>query len=435
MRRTRMRTRILPALALAIAAVAAAPASVRAQLAHASASTLALSDNTTAHARAFGAISVNPAGLGMPGSGFSLALVPVQARVGLAPVTRADLVEYEGVVVPTAVVEDWLGAIDAAGGQSGTAGADVSELALTIGRFGLQISTTASTRFNIPAGVAEAYMLGNAGRTGEVTDLDLAGLGIDAFATTTGALAYAFPIGRAMFGVTGKYTMGHALGVARATSGSVSTDPIRVSLETPVIGPCDDQLLGSCTESLGNTGSGFGLDLGFMMELPMITVGASVIDAVNTFSWDVSTLSYRPGTALVEQGTAESDFDEVQYDLAPEDLRAIVEDYKFRPTVRLGAAMDLPAALTVMGDVHYRLKEEALAVGPRSHLGLGAEWRGIPFLHLRAGGALVSGGTQYSGGASLVLGPVNLSAAAAVRDADLLGETVLAQFTLSFGNR
>src|SRR5690606_41426246 len=105
--------RTLAALACTTLALALGSTGAGAQLAHASASTLALSDNTTAHARAFGAISVNPAGLGMPGSGFSLALVPVQARVGLAPVTRADLVEYEGLVVPTAVVEDWPGAIDA----------------------------------------------------------------------------------------------------------------------------------------------------------------------------------------------------------------------------------------------------------------------------------------------------------------------------------
>ncbi|MCS5661107.1 MAG: hypothetical protein NZ842_11975, partial [Dehalococcoidia bacterium] len=44
-----------------------------AQLGDASATTLGLSGNNTATVRGFGAISVNPAGLAMSGSGFSLA--------------------------------------------------------------------------------------------------------------------------------------------------------------------------------------------------------------------------------------------------------------------------------------------------------------------------------------------------------------------------
>src|SRR5690606_27268583 len=134
-----------------------------------------------------------------------------------------------------AVAEQWLVAIEGAGAQSGLVGLDVSEIALTIGNFGLQVSTTLSTGFDIPAGVAEALMFGNAGRTGDATDLDLTGLGVDAFATSTAGLAYAFPVGPAVFGATGKYTVGHGLGLARATSGAISTDPLRVAMEMPIV--------------------------------------------------------------------------------------------------------------------------------------------------------------------------------------------------------
>ncbi|MEX2472653.1 MAG: hypothetical protein WEA34_10760, partial [Gemmatimonadota bacterium] len=185
--------RVTMAVVVSTAVLGGAPRTADAQLANASTSTLALSGATTATARGFGAISVNPAGLGMPGSGFSLAILPIQTRVGFGPVTLSDLKEYEGVVVPDAVVEEWLTRIENAGGQSGLVGADVSGLALTFGNFGLQISTTASSDFVLPAGVAEGFMLGNAGRTGEATDLDLTGLGIDAFATSTLGLSYAFP--------------------------------------------------------------------------------------------------------------------------------------------------------------------------------------------------------------------------------------------------
>lgn len=415
------------------AAVFGAPRTADAQLANASASTLALSGATTATARGFGAISVNPAGLGMPGSGFSLALLPIQARAGFGPVTLSDLNEYQGVVVPDAVIEEWLTRIEDAGGQSGLVGVDVSGLALTFGNFGLQLSTTASSDFVIPSGVAEAFMQGNAGRTGDATDLDLTDLGIDAFASSTAGLSYAFPVGPAMFGVTGKYTVGHGLAVARATSGSISTDPISVSLESPAIAPCDDAILGGCSESVGNNGSGFGADVGFMMELPMLTVGASIINLFNTFSWDPATLSYRPGTAQYEDGTYDSEFDEAPLAGAPADIRAIVDEYTFKPTLRVGAAMDFPMDLTVSADIHHQVSDEGIALGPRSHLGVGAEWRALKLIHLRAGLGLITGGTQYSGGASLVLGPVNLSVAGAARTGD--NEGALTQFTLSFGNR
>ena len=60
--------------------------------------------------------------------------------------------------------------------------------------------------------------------------------------------------------------------------------------------------------------------------------------------------------------------------------------------------------------------------------------RGALVLHLRGGATKISEGMQYGGGASLVLGPVNLSGAAGVVKGDL-SDTVMAQFGLSFGNR
>lgn len=425
--------RVTMAVVVSTAALSGAPRTADAQLANASTSTLALSGATTATARGFGAISVNPAGLGMPGSGFSLAVLPLQTRAGFGPVTLSDLHEYQGVVVPRAVATEWVDRIQDAGGQTGLAGVDASAFALTFGNFGLQVSTTASSDFVLPAGVAEAIMLGNAGRTGEATDLDLTDLGIDAFATTTAGASYAFPVGAAMFGVTGKYTVGHGLAVARASSGSISTDPITISVESPAITPCDDTVLGGCTEWNGNAGSGFGADVGFMMELPAVTLGASIINLFNTFSWDPAALSYRPGTAQYEDGEYDSDFDEAPLAGAPADIRAVVDEYEFKPTLRVGAAMDLPMDLTVSADVHHQVSDEGIALGPRSHLGVGAEWRALKLIHLRAGLGLITGGTQYSGGASLVLGPVNLSVAGAARNGD--NEGALAQFTLSFGNR
>jgi len=421
--------------ALAVSVLSVVPEAVSAQLANASASTIALSGNNTATVRGFGAISVNPAGLAMPGSGFSLTLVPVQVRSGFGPVGPRDLSGYRGKVVPVATKEAWMTAIEAAGVQVSSVGVDISAVALTVGNFGFQFSTMASASAIIPTGVAEAVLFGNAGRDpGNAADLDLTGLGGDGFAVSTAAFSYAFPVGPAKLGLTGKYIVGHGLALATTRSGSLSSDPLRMTLDMPVVGPCSDESLGGCTQDYWNAGSGIGWDVGFMMGIRSLTIGASIENIVNTFEWDVSRLSYRLGSVLFEQGTSESTFDETSYASAPATLRTQVGEYTFKPTLRVGVAMDFPVDLTVSGDIHRRLSDDGIALTPKSHVGLGAEFRGLRILHLRAGAAVISGGTQFSGGASLVLGPINISSSWAVQDRDLLPDVALGQFALSIGN-
>ena len=106
----------------------------------------------------------------------------------------------------------------------------------------------------------------------------------------------------------------------------------------------------------------------------------------------------------------------------------------FKPSLRVGAALDLNDDLTVSGDLHTRFSDGGIALSPKFHLGVGAEFRGISILHVRSGAALITDGMQYSGGASLVLGPVNISAAGALQTG-ALAKQILGQVTLSFGNR
>jgi hypothetical protein len=418
--------------AVAVVALAANP--VNAQLANASASTLALGGNNTATVRGFGAISVNPAGLAMPGSGFSLALVPIQARAGLGPVTLSDLADYEGVLVPTSTKDAWMTSIENAGGQSGSAGADVTGFALTFGNIGLQVSSIASSSLNIPAGAAEAILYGNAGRTGAAQDLVLDGAAAEGFAMSTAGLSVGFPFGPGVFGVTGKYSVGHAVAIATA-DGLASTNPLQIGLDVSAVASCDDEIVGQCTQDFMDGGSGFSADVGFMMDLPALSIGASILNLFSTFAWNQEALAYRPGTVLVEQDTSAADFDEAPLATAPASLIALLDDFTLKPTLQMGAAMDLPIGLTVSADIHRRMGEGGIAFGPKSHVGVGAEFRGLGVLHLRAGGAVITGGTQYGGGASLVLGPVNLSGALAKRQGNDLEETILGQFTLSIGNR
>ena len=416
----------------AAAAVLLLTTPAAAQLADASASTLALAGNNTASVRGFAAISVNPAGLGMPGSGFSLALAPVQVRLGLEPVKWGDLVDFEGILVPTATKEEWLTRVTAAGGERGTVGADVSAFALTLGNLGFQLSATAGGDVNVPPGVVEGLLFGNAGRTGTATDLSLVGATLESFAMTTAAMSFALPVNPSLvFGLTGKYSYGHGLAIGRSESGTIEADPFRATMEFPLITSCIDEL--SCTQDYVNAGSGFALDLGAMVDLGGVTLGAALQNIISNFAWDETNLGYRPGTLLLEDGEYDTQYDELSFDQAPDDLKTIVRDFTPKPSVRLGAALDVTPALTLTGDIHGRLSDEGIALQPDYSTGVGAELR-LGFLYLRGGLTKISEGMQYGGGASLVLGPVNLSAATGLRKG-ALSDTVISQFGLSFGNR
>lgn len=420
-----------PAL-LALTASALLATRVAAQLPNASTTSLAMAGNNTAHVRGFAAISANPSGLGMPGSGFSLALAPVQLRMGLAPVTLGDLVDYEGRLVPTQVKDEWLDRVAAAGGESGSVGADATALALTIGNFGFQLSTTASAALTMPPGVAEAYLYGNAGRTGSAADLTLAGASVEGFGITTAGFSFALPVSPALVvGITGKRSYGHVVAVGRSESGVLEADPIRGTVEFPLIASCQDEV--GCTQDHGNGGAGFGLDLGAMLDLGEITVGASVQNVLSSFAWDATKLGYRPGTLRIEDGDYETDFEELPYEEAPADLKARIEGYTLEPSLRLGAALDVTDALTVTADVHGRLSSAGIALEPGYHTGVGAELR-LGFLQLRGGAAKISEGVRLGGGAGLVLGPVNVFGAAGLVKGRL-ADTVLAQLALSWGNR
>ncbi|MFW6200809.1 MAG: conjugal transfer protein TraF, partial [Gemmatimonadota bacterium] len=311
---------------------------VEAQLAHASASTLGLAENTTATARGFEAISVNPAGLGMPGSGFSLALAPVRVRTALHPVTLSDVAEYEGVEIPDATKEEWLTDVIDAGGEIGALGADVSGLALTVGNLGLQVSTLASGDVSVPPGVVEALLFGNAGRTGMPSDLSLDNGSANVFAATTGGLSLAVPLEvvgwQASLGATVKYTVGHAVLVGRSVGGSIRSDPVSVEAEFPVVLTAEE------FHDDFDGGRGVGLDVGFMMQMDDLHLGATIQNLFNTFEWDESKLAFVPGTASLQQGSNGYDFVETSYDQASPEAREFIGDMTFQPTASVGSALD-----------------------------------------------------------------------------------------------
>jgi hypothetical protein len=409
-----------------------------AQLANASASTLGKGGNATATARGMEALSVNPAGLGMPGSGFTLSLLPVQVRPGLNPVNLEDLEDVEGMLIPSATKEDWLARVAAEGGQTGTVGIDVTELALTLGNIGFQVSTIAGVQMNLSPDLVEAWLYGNAGRAGSPADLSFSGSTAQGYIISTASVSLGLPISSrdadVALGATLKYSVGHFVGYARDQGSNFNSDPVSGTLNFPIVHTDDLRLNPDSAEFDLNNGTGVGLDLGFQMKKDRFSLGAAVLNVTNSFAWDSTTLVYRPALGEVTADTLWNEFEAVAYAGAPDDMKTAVADLVFQPTIAVGAALDLNDDFTVSADIRNRLGDTGIATGPKFHAGVGAEYRGLKILHLRGGWAAITDGTQVGGGASLVLGPISLSAAAAYRSGDL-GEAILGQFTLSFGGR
>jgi hypothetical protein len=176
-------------------------------------------------------------------------------------------------------------------------------------------------------------------------------------------------------------------------------------------------------------------------SLPELTVGASVQNVFNTFAWDTSKLVSQSVSGSIDNGEVDLDLADITsgdgdpYDVASPAIKKRVSDLSFKPTVRAGAAYDILDELTLSGDVHYRFGR-GIPLNPQFHIGVGAEYRVIEPLHLRAGVAYLTDDftvhlLRFSSGLSAILGPVNLSLALAGQSN---GE-VLGQFVLSFGNR
>jgi len=413
-------------IGMILAALAVAAASVSAQLPQASATALGMGENVTASARGFAAVANNPAGLGMSDSpGFSLAIPAVSVQLGLGPVTLADLAQWQGEILQPSTKDAWLQGILDAGGQGGTVGLGATPLALSIGPVGFQLSGIATGVMSLAPDAAEVLLYGNAGLTGAPSELDFSGSTIDGFALTTAAVSVGFPVSdRLSLGVTGKYVVGNGLVIGRDMGSYASATPLSVATDFPILATDPDSVQ-------FNNGTGVGMDVGAVWRGPAVTVGATIQNVFNSFQFTLDHFTYIPGQALFNGTTSESDFDRQPAANAPGLLRDAAADLKLKPVFAAGAEIQASSLLRVEADVRKRVGG-GLDVGPKFQMGVGAELRALPFLPLRAHAGIVSGGVQIGGGASLVLGPLNLSGAIALRTNDIQNAT-LGIVTLSFG--
>jgi hypothetical protein len=430
----RMR-QILRASAGAVLSAVALPLAAAAQLPTASAASVALGGSFTTLARNFNAVAWNPANLGLPGnSGFSFTLLPLIGNAAAGPISVKDFAEYDGVLIPDAAKREWVQRVIADGSQAMDMEAGITWAALSIGRIGLQLGSSAHGSGNLSPETIELLLFGNAGfNNGTPKRYTLAGSKLDASVLTTVGASYAQSISLKLgplpnqtfsIGGTAKYVVGnlHVSGVE--TGGVVNDNPLELRVSFPAVI--------SDSTSLFN-GAGVAFDVGAAWQGGPFRAGAVVRNLFSTFSWDTANWSYVPVVVKFTGDSSEASTDKLPYSQAPQVLRDQVREEKLDPTLAVGLAFSGLGPLHLMADVRQQLGD-GIKLGPKSQISLGAELRLIPFLPIRGGLAQITGGQRFSGGLGLELGLINLQLGAALNRTDT-GEGVQGAISLSFGGR
>jgi hypothetical protein len=166
----------------------------------------------------------------------------------------------------------------------------------------------------------------------------------------------------------------------------------------------------------GVAGTGLGADLSVAWAGGPWKVGMLAENVFNSFKWDTERLAFLPGTGSFNADSNSTDFDQRPYSVAPQALRDLVEAQSFKPAVTIGAALQIIPSLTVTADIKQSMADDdAIVIGPKNRFGVGAEWRLLPFIPLRAGVASVSDGWQAGAGVGVHILGFELSVSSGVR--------------------
>ena len=398
----------------------AALGSAFAQLPSASPAAFGMAGNFTAMARGYEAVAWNAANLAMPGRPFfSIGLGIGGGNAGTDPVDIKMLSEFSGLEVDVTTKQLWLDKARLAGSQNARVDGGVTPLALSVGPVGLHVGTTAYVNMALSPDAWEAYLFGNAGNNnGQPKPIDMTGTSVRGALFTTAGASLAIPLPLTLtgnmlpnehlaIGVTGKYVMGHGLLVATDLGSNIGAND--VLLRFPVIGPAD--------ASDVNAGVGTAADVSLAWSGGPFRIGVLAENVFSSFKWDTTKMAYFPGTgSFTASGSSSTDFDELPFASAPAELKEIVASQAFKPRVAVGLAFNPLSALTLTADVKSAMGgDEAIVIGPRSHVGVGAEWRLLPMLPLRAGVASVTDGWQAGAGAGIRMMGYELGISGAIR--------------------
>lgn len=392
---------------------AALPTMLAAQEGNPSVAAFGMAGNYTAAARGYEAVVWNPALLGLPGTrGFTFGGLVLGSSAGIGPVTVRDLADYAGTTIPADVRRRWVGDVRAAGSQQGSFDGSLTLAALSAGRFGAQFSVAGGARMGLGPDALELFFLGNAEAVAANRTLRPTG-SLTAGVFATPSISYAIPLatsrdGGLSLGISAKYVRGLADVDARDNGSAISPDTLR--LRFPVL---------RTSPETGN-GAGTGADVSLAWRSGRTTAGLMVTNVFNSFAWDAAGYRCTDIRADINVNSSSTATTEVPCTGAFASRVQQATARRFKPGIRAGVAFEPVRMLTVTGDLSTQLGAEAetILIGPKTSVGVGAEFRGIPFLPLRAGFSAISGGTLTSAGASLRLGRVEIGVALQQRTVD-----------------
>ena len=423
------------AIAAACALLIGVSGSLGAQQAGSSVAAAGMDNNYVAMGQGKDAVAFNPAMLGISGNPhFSFNLLAPSGTAGLAPVSWNDFAQYakSNDSIPNSVRHSWLDRVTAKNGETGSESASMNWLGLSVGPVALSVSTTETMQMTLNPDMFQALMFGNAGNTGSLQNLAFSGSNMHVSAFTTAAASYAYslghtkafwglPDGQSSVGVTLKYVIGNFLLMGQDAGSTVTGNSVNVNFPIVMTNVNNDSTgsggSGNSTNSGGANavtkgGSGMGLDVGYAWRSDKMTISVVVQNLFNSFKWDVTQLESRPGTALFNSDSSNSNFNSAAYSAAPQSLQQMVKEYTFKPAFLAGVAYKLNPLTTVTGDFHQQFGDNnSILIGPKTQLGGGVEFRGVPFFPLHAGLSYVTGGYQATAGVGIGLGPVQLGIA------------------------
>lgn len=419
-----------------IAFLAITPAALAAQLPDPATRAVGLGGAYTAMARGYEAVAWNPGLLAARGRpGFSMSLPRVVFDFGSNAYGLSDLRRYADETLTDADKQTLLDKVDTTLTIRSVGG--VTPFALQIGPFGLSFGTTGDMVGGLGKDAIELMLFGNASRSGPGEFFTAAGSFAQGWSASTLAASFALPVplsmGRLSVGITGKKIWGHGLALGRETSSSFQVNPtFQVAAAGHVIYTdlVDDwefdglNILGK----EGSPGSGFGVDLGGVLDLTGarngLRIGVALVNVIGTMDWDASRFRYDRFSYQVTQNASGTVTDtriqdsliteaQINGDPTARALRdSLLDNAGFSKLVRAGVALRL-GPFTLGADAQLRLSE-GLDRQPAQQVAVGAEYVLLGFLPLRAGIATdFSDAFTLSGGTGLNLGPVKLDVSAA----------------------
>jgi hypothetical protein len=408
-----------------VAAVLGTPAVAGAQLANASATATALSGAYTARASGYNAVAWNPANLGMPGNqGFSFTLLAIDGGAGLRPIDLSRIAPYgkSGAdPVPASVREQWMTDVVADSGEKGGIGGGITELAFSLGPIAFQANTKVSSDLTLAPDFVRTILFGNVdsvGSTGlpygRVKNRNFSGTTFKGAAYSTAAVSFGMPLLKLLplsnfaAGATVKYTVGHGMFMGVDQGSTLDTASLQANFPAVMTNP---------DSANGNAGSGVGLDLGGAWTIPGFRFGVSFQNVVNTFKWDTTKLKMTQAVAVFRSDTTFNHSYDSAYSKAPQVLKDQVVAQKFKPVIAAGVAFDWLPSMTVSADVRQQVGN-GIEVGPATSIAAGVESHIIPFIPLRAGASVITGGFGLSGGFGIHLLGFEASVAAYLRRHD-----------------